>query len=230
MDAIFDIKSDQLDSYFPIDRFCCFTNQELVSVMLSIVLPLFEKCVDYQRYLKHGHDGEDDTSTTNGDNSPAVKYTKSSRRAQDCLLSCAANCQESELWEHLSNPRWPDFVDSAFDNYHLPISVIDTNEPRRPFLFVNKAFLHMFGGSYTNFVGKSADMLNGSETEPELAAIVQEALRTNAACKVAITHYGGTKKKILDCFAVRPCDSYALAVHCLGSAPTLLEDVKVNHF
>jgi hypothetical protein len=232
MDAIFDIKSDQLDSYFPVDKFCCFSQQELVSVMLGIVLPMFERCEDYQKYLKHGHD-EDDASTTDGEISPPVKYTKSSRRAQDCLLSCAANCQESELAEHMGSPHWPDFIDSAFDNYHLPISVIDANQKHRPFLFVNKAFIHMFGGSRSRYISKSVDILSGPDTEPELSAIVQDALRTNASCKVALTHYTAGGKKVLDCMALRASGGYTLAVHCFGGdSPTLLADVKVrfNYF
>jgi PAS domain-containing protein len=227
IDALFATENDQLDSYFPIDKFCRFNQQELVSVMLSVLLPLFEKCEDYQKYLQHGKvEDAGDLSTTDG--AQPSQFTKSSRRAQDCLLSCAANCQESELWEHLSNPHWPDFVDSAFDNYHLPISVIDTNQPRRPFVYVNKAFETMYGRTRGKILGKNMDLLCGPETEVALRTHMEEALRTNASCKVAITHYSRNKKKYLDFVAFRPCGGYTFAAHCCGDSLTLLEDVKVG--
>jgi PAS domain-containing protein len=228
IDALFGTESDQIESYFPIDKFCCFNQQELVSVMISVLLPLFEKCPDYDKYLKHGMvEDREDTSTTDGNGAPS-QFTKSSRRAQDCLLSCAANCQESELWEHLSSPRWPDHVDSAFDNYHLPISVIDANQAHRPFLFVNKAFETMYGSPRVRILGKNMDILCGPETELALSAHLQEALRTNVSCKVALTHYSAGKKKFLDFVAFRACGGYTFAVHCPGDSEALLEDVKVS--
>jgi PAS domain-containing protein len=228
IDALFESNGDGIDSYFPIDKFCCFNQQELVSVMLGVLLPLFEKCGDYQKYLLHGAvEGEEDTGSTEGQGAPPSQFTKSSKRAQDCLLSCAANCQESELAEHMGNPHWPDFIDSAFDNYHLPISVIDANQKHRPFLFVNKAFETMFGCPRAAVLDKDMDVLSGPDTEAALKTQLQEALRTNVSCKVAITHYTASRKKFLDFVAFRACGGYTFAVHCPGGSPTLLEDVKV---
>jgi hypothetical protein len=228
LDALFDAGSGQMGAGFPNRGLCCLGNQELMSIVLGIALPQFESLQDYDKYTKHGCCDDDDASTVTGDISPTSQMTSSSRRAQDCLLSCAANYQESELWEHLSNPHWPDFVDSAFDNYHLPISVIDTNQLHRPFVYVNKAFLHLFGGTRSWYVGESFDTLSGPSTEANLSAAVQEALHTNASYKVAITHYTEGRKKFLDFMALRASGGYTFAVHCFGGSPTLMDDIQVG--
>jgi PAS domain-containing protein len=218
--------------YFPIDNFCSFSKQELVAVMLSIVLPLFKDCADISLYFKQKPDEKEeayDDFSPEAFQKPPL-FTQSSRRAQACLLSCAANFQESELSEHVSDPHWPDHVDSAFDGYHLPIAVIDTNNVIRPFVFVNKAFERVFELSRRSALGRNYDEFSGPETEEDLATLVQEALRTNVSCKAAITHYtsGKKKKKFLDFVAVRASGGYTFAVHCPGDSPTLLEDVKVR--
>jgi hypothetical protein len=72
------------------------------------------------------------------------------------------------------------------------------------------------------------DVLSGPDTEAALKTQLQEALRTNVSCKVAITHYTASRKKFLDFVAFRACGGYTFAVHCPGGSPTLLEDVKVR--
>jgi PAS domain-containing protein len=129
----------------------------------------------------------------------------------------------------VSDPHWPDHVDSAFDNYHLPIAVIDTNNVTRPFVFVNKAFERVFELSRRSALGRNYEEFSGPETEEDLMTMLQEALRTNVSCKVAVSRYtaGARRKKFLDFAAVRASGGYTFAVHCPGDSPTLLEDVKV---
>jgi PAS domain-containing protein len=155
--------------------------------------------------------------------------TSSSKRAQELLLSCAARFDEDTLLLQLQEPAWLTTLQSAFQDFPLPISVCDTNRDTCPLVYVNKAFEVLVGRPSRKLLGKRLNVLNGPETELMLLDRVLEAQQCNLPCKVAITHYAANgSERFLDLLALRPSGGYSFAVHCPANRRTLADDLKVS--
>jgi hypothetical protein len=217
-------------SYTCTDNFCMFTQTELIAALFGIILPLFEDCQDNCKCsdstLGDGETVGGDSGCDLGDDSLT---TRSSQRARDCLLSCAANFDGVVLYEHLARTTWVDSMNAMFDNYHLPITIFDNEKPSCPIIYANHAFLAMVGCCRRSVLGQNLDMLVGPDTEAALLLHFQRALRFRQPCKVAITHYtsagvtGVGRQSFLNLLSVKTCGSYVFAVHCPECAPTELE-------
>ena len=131
------------------------------------------------------------------------------------------------LLQRLERQDWLETLESAFNYYHLPITVMDTNRPDSPIIYCNHAFETLYNPKHTSLVGKNLSILNGPKTEKVLLDQISDALILGKACKVAITHYGAGKKNFLNLLALKPSGSYMLGVHYPEGRSTLSEDLHM---
>ena len=201
--------------------------------MFGVIYPVFLTSSEHQLYLQSGDEhGYAESSEGGSSKKESKQLTKSSRRAQDLFLSCAANFDQFILLQRLEHRDWLETLESAFNDYHLPITVMDTNRPDSPFIYCNRAFETLYNGTGAHlkkptFVGKNLSILNGPETEKVLLDQISDALIQGKACKVAITHYGAGKKSFLNLLALKPSGGYMFAVHCPANRTSLKEDLQV---
>ena len=215
------------DCYVSLQNLCYFAQSQLISIMFGILYPIFLQIPNKEEFLQCETEVEE-TAENENTTEPCV-FTKSSRRAQECLLSCAANFDETHLYQHLKLADWVDVIAEAFDHHPLPITISDVNRPGHPFVYVNKTFAVLVGESPVCLLGKKGlGMLTGPDTEGLLLDQLQEAQEARSACKLAITHYGAGKKRFLNLLALKPSGGYMFAVHCSANRTNLQEDLQVT--
>jgi PAS domain-containing protein len=215
------------DCYLSIDNFCRLNQEQLVSLLIAILYPIFLRCPDKALFMG-------DASSEKTPPSPGAQFeadskplTKSSRRMQDFLLSCAATFDESVLLGHMEASSWLSDVDTAFEDCRLPISIVDTNRENCPLVYVNASFEEMYGRSRGHILGKRLNLMNGPDTELALFEFLAESVQAHADCKVAITNYNKRGDSFLNFLAVRASGGFTYVVHCPSNSPTFPEDIKV---
>jgi PAS domain-containing protein len=223
-------KHNSMDSrdecYAPLEDICGMSEVQLVAIMTGIVFPMFMESPEWKSF-KEGSFSDLERSISSKQS--AACLTKSSKRAQELLLSCAARFDEDTLLHQLEEPAWLTVLQNAFQDFPLPISVCDTNRDACPLVYVNKAFEELVGMPRRKLLGKRLNVLNGPGTQLALFERILEAQRCNLPCKVAISHYGAEGEKFLDLLAMRPSGGYSFAVHCPAHRHTLADDLRVSN-
>lgn len=217
--------SDRIsECYVNIEQCDCFTAPQLISILFSVVHPMYLASKQYQQFLRTGNDREAEEDSAGDPNSG----NKNSRRAQEILLGTAAYFDESLLLEQLERGQWATILGQTFDGHKLAITVSDCSKEGNPLVYVNHAFEAMSGRQRSFLAGKGLDVLNGAETEPAMLDHVQEALRTSQALKVAVTHYTTMGRSFTNLMAMRPHKTYMMAVHVVANKHARLADLQVR--
>ena len=216
------------DCYISIDNLILLNEDELMSVMFGVIYPVFLTSNEYKIYIQtNDEQAVVELCESRSSKKESKQLTKSSRRAQEIFISCAANFDKYVLLQRLERRDWLETLESAFNDYHLPITVMDTNRPDSPFIYCNHAFETLYNPKHSSLVGKNLSILNGPKTEKVLLDQISDALIHGKACKVAITHYSAGKKSFLNLLALKPSGSYMFAVHCPEGRSTLSEDLHM---
>jgi PAS domain-containing protein len=205
--------------YANLEQECpAFNANQLCCILMSIVYPLYANSAAHRQFLKHGlvsGDFRDDQSSVTSCSvhvAPTKRQSGQSVRAQEILLSCAAHFEETQLLQALSGD-WLSVLPCIFQEHLLAFSIVDTTSGDRSIVYANRAFSKLFElPRYCS--GRSLDSLNGPDTEEEQKLqLAQAFVSTNDCCKLKITHYTTSGKKVLDLMAVQRAGRYAMCVH-----------------
>lgn len=96
------------DCYVSLQNLGYFAQSQLISIMFGILYPIFLQIPNKEEFLQCETEVEETAENENA-TEPCV-FTKSSRRAQE---SCAANFDETQLYQHLKLADWVDVIAEA---------------------------------------------------------------------------------------------------------------------
>lgn len=215
------------ECYLPIDDFCHLSEQQLISILIGVLYPIFQRNPEQNSFSDISGGLDKMPPSPGAANRQSKALTKYSRRAQDLFLSCAATFDEAVLDQYMESSAWLGELDAAFEDCRLPISIFDTNRENCPIIYVNAAFEQLYGRSRDHILGKRINLLNGPDTELELFEHLNESLVSHASCKVAITNYNKRGYNFVNLVALKASGGFTFAVHCPSNSPTFLEDIKV---
>lgn len=223
------------ESYFDIEDFSKFSREQLITIVFSILFPIYMASPAYQRFLTHGIERgrllsaeESIISNDVGDNSTRVGPSPLIKRAQDILLGCAAYFDECVIDRHLLAPEWTTTLIEALDGHPFGITVTEAHTPPKHIVFANRAFIHQTGYTMAELSSASMDLFNGPDTEQPQLAMYRDAVNNNKAVKVGIVRYTKGHRHYVDLMAVRPVGCYSVAVHFVSTRSTNIDDLKVN--
>lgn len=197
------------ESYFNIEGFSKFTPHQLMTVVFSVLLPIYINSSAYERFLKHGIERGrfpsvgDSSAMSDEVSALSERFDPSapSKRAQAILLGCAAYFDEALIDSHLSAPDWTTTLLDAIEGYPFGITVVDTSSRGQVFVYANNTFIQHTGYAMTELGTSGMDILNGTDTEPQQLALYKDSVSKGTAVKVGLTHHTKQHKCGLGCNA-----------------------------
>ena len=182
--------------------------------------------------IELGKGVQDDSSmrslgTVNQQNKHLVE-TKTSQRAQELLLSCAAYYDESFLQEYLDEPSWLQRVCAIFRDHTLALCITDTSKGGLTILFANRAFCNLFGYAETELVGDDFSIVSGSCTEMSQLKRMNSSIHSTEVEKFVITLQSKSKRTIFDLMAQKAVGSYSISTHFMKTRSAPVESLNVN--
>jgi len=221
-------RSFRSDGYVHPDNISSFTQEELLNVLFTILVPIYLSSPEYVRFAEYGmEEGGSPHDDSNKSQNTELVQTSQSKRAQELLLGSAAFYDESFLQDYLLERSWLDRVCPIFHDHPVPLCFTDTAKSGLPIVFANKAFCRMFGYAESELVGQRFSMLSGSDTEAPQLALMHSNLRSSETVKFAITLQSKSKKPLFDLVAQKAVGSYSISAHFAKSKHSRLETLNM---
>ena len=228
----FNSRSFRSDGYVNPDNICSFTQDELLNLLFTILVPIYLSSSEYVRFAEYGmEEGGSSHDDSNKSQNTELVQTSQSKRAQELLLGSAAFYDESFLQDYLLERSWLDRVCPIFHDHQVPLCFSDTGKAGSPIIvFANKAFCRMFGYAESELVGQRFSILSGLSTEAPQLALMHSNLRSTETVKFAITLQNKSKKLLFDLVAQKAVGSYSISAHFAKSKHSRLETLNVRRF
>lgn len=216
----------------------CFSPEDLLTILFTILFPIYLSSHEYERFVKYGIEhgaavrDEDSTSLPYGNAGGHVDtrmiQTNQSKRAQELLLGCAAYFDESLLQEHLLDATWLQRVCAIFHDFPMAVCIVDTTKIGLPFVYVNKAFCQLTGYHEPELLGANLSILNSPQTEAAQLKLMHNSVRSTETVKFSISLQTKSKRPLFDLVAQKAVGSFSISAHFVKSRATNLEALNVS--
>jgi PAS domain-containing protein len=195
----------------------CFREEELCSLMLRVVYPMYLDSSSYRRFVRFGnhpimHQRDDDSSIASSMPDPNLMQTAASKHAVDILYSCATHFEGEHLLSIIRGD-WVQKGATAIKEHALSICVVHATASDNPLVYANDAFCAQFEYSAEEVKDLSLTALCGPTTEQAQYETLLSAFKSNVHTKTWVTLCTKHMRAVLDLVAVETVGPYAVMVH-----------------
>lgn len=185
-----------------------FSNEQMISVLITTLWPLFLESEAYQHACKRSEEPFVYPAQMEEDNGPPqpAREREKVRRLRDIYVNAAKAIYEVELDACLRGGTWAANVLDYLEQLPLSVSVgrLDPNTLQRTVIYVNNAFEASTFYPRNEVLGRVDDFLLCPASDADQLAKVNDAMRKGDGIKIAITHQRNGGSTFPDFLALRP--------------------------
>jgi len=97
-----------------------------------------------------------------------------------------------------------DYIFEIIDQAKNGITISDPNQEDNPLIYVNKAFIDLFGYEFDEVLGKNCRFLQGEDREQKAITLIRDAIKEQKAITTILRNYTQSGKLIYNEITISP--------------------------